>query len=291
MSIRGQYVIEGYKYVHNEKVTYLEPLNKQSLDLFLCYCGIEACQPGYSFGPSVRSHYLIHYILEGEGFYEVNGARHYLKKHQGFLINPETPTYYQADKENPWRYIWIGFNGVKAGHYLNYANLNKENLIFECDDPAIESIIMQMFKLNVNTPTNELELQSLLYLFFSKLAKNSQAIDHKQRYQVAAQGYLEQSIQFIHKYYHTPIKVSDIAIYIGVNRSYLTSIFKQKLNTSPQEFLLNYRLEKACHRLKQTNDPINEIAKSVGYNDPFAFSKIFRKVYGVSPKKYRELED
>lgn len=100
--------MEGYKYVHNEKVTYLEPLNKQSLDLFLCYCGIEACQPGYSFGPSVRSHYLIHYILEGEGFYEVNGRRHHLKKHQGFLIIRKRPPIYKLIRKTLEIYLdWV----------------------------------------------------------------------------------------------------------------------------------------------------------------------------------------
>lgn len=284
--------MEEYKYVHDERLTYLEPLNKQSLDLFLCFCGIEACKPGYSFGPYVRSQYIIHYVLDGEGYYQVNDKQHHIKKGQGFLITPETVTFYQADEENPWKYMWIGFNGVKAAHYLNYANLNEDNLIFECIDNELEACIMRMFELNANTPSNELELQSLIYLFLSRLAKNTKPTDSKQRHKVAAEGYLEQSIQFINKYYQNIIKVNDIATYVGVNRSYLTSIFKQKLNISPQEFLLNFRLDKACQLLTHTNLPINEIAKSVGYPDPFAFSKIFKKVYGISPKKYRQsIED
>ena len=145
-----------------------------------------------------------------------------------------------------------------------------------------------MFELNADTPSNELEIQSLLYLFLSKLASNNANIDLKHRSKVAAEGYLEQSIEFINNYYMKPIKINDIASYIGVNRSYLTSIFKQKLNISPQEFLMNFRMEKASHQLMISNQPINEIAKSVGYPDPFAFSKVFRKIYGKSPKQYRE---
>lgn len=277
-----------YKYFQNETVTYFEPLNKQSLDLFLCYCGIEACPPGYSYG-KVRSQYLIHYVLDGEGIYKANGKTYHLHKNQGFLINPETENYYQASEDNPWTYIWIAFNGVKAAHYLNYANLDKENLIFECQNGAsLYNCVAQMFELNVDTPANELEIQSLLYLFLSKLSSNSTAIDLKQRSKVAAEGYLEQSIEFINNYYMKPIKINDIAVYIGVNRSYLTSIFKQKLNISPQEFLMNFRMEKASDQLINSNLPINEIAKSVGYPDPFAFSKVFRKIHGKSPKQYRE---
>ena len=277
-----------YKYFQNETVTYFEPLNKQSFDLFLCFCGIEACPPRHSYD-KVRSQYLIHYILDGEGTYKVNDKTYHLKKNQGFLITPETQHSYQADEQNPWTYIWIGFNGVKAAHYLNYANLNKENLIFECQDSAsLYNCVKKMFELNADTPSNELEIQSLLYLFLSKLASNNANIDLKHRSKVAAEGYLEQSIEFINNYYMKPIKINDIASYIGVNRSYLTSIFKQKLNISPQEFLMNFRMEKASHQLMNSNQPINEIAKSVGYPDPFAFSKVFRKIYGKSPKQYRE---
>lgn len=280
--------MKNSKYFQDERVTYFEPLNKQSLDLFLCYCGIEACSPGYSYD-KVRSQYLIHYILEGEGIYKVNGKTYHLKKNQGFLITPELENYYQADEENPWTYIWIAFNGVKAAHYLNYANLSKDNLIFECANASsLYDCVNRMFELNADTPSNELEIQSLLYLFLSKLASNSATIDLKQRNKVAAEGYLEQSIDFINKYYMKPIKINDIAEYIGVNRSYLTSIFKQKLSISPQEFLMNFRMEKACDQLKNSNQPINEIAKSVGYPDPFAFSKVFRKMHGQSPKQYRE---
>lgn len=280
--------MENNKYFQNETVTYFEPLNKQSLDLFLCYCGIEACPPGHSYD-KVRSQYLIHYILDGEGVYKANGKTYHLKKNQGFLITPEMENHYQADVENPWTYIWIAFNGVKAAHYLNYANLNKDNLIFECHNAAsLYDCVQHMFDLNADTPSNELEIQSLLYLFISKLASHNSNVDLKQRNKAAAEGYLEQSVEFIHKYYMKPIKINDIAGYIGVNRSYLTSIFKQKLNTSPQEYLMTFRMEKACDLLMNTNQAINEIAKSVGYPDPFAFSKVFRKIHGKSPKQYRE---
>ena len=279
--------MEHIKYFREQTVTYLEPLKKNSLDLFLCYCGYEQCRPGYGFGPAVRSEYLIHQILEGEGTYHVNGEVYHLKKNQGFLILPGEITYYEANQDHPWHYIWIAVNGMKASHYLNYANLNEQKLIFNFeDDERLKNYVFQMLEIDSYTYANELKLQALIYQFFSALIE----VNHEVVSPYKTKGseiYLEQSIQYIHSNYANPIKVCDIAEFIGINRSYLTNIFKEKLNTSPQEYLLNHRLTIACEVLTQTNLPIADIAKGVGYNDPFAFSKIFRKHKCMSPSQFR----
>lgn len=276
------------KYIEDSKVTYLETIKKQSVDLFLCYCGTENCTPGYSYGPAVRSQYLIHYIIDGEGFYTVNDKTYKLKKKQGFLICPNTVTYYEADKDNPWSYMWIGFNGVKAETYLNYANLNEENVTFEYSkDDCLKEYITEMLKLKEMNYSNELKLEGLLYFFMSKLAESRKNTFDKTSYK-STELYLEKSIEFIENNYSHNIKINDIASYIGINRSYLTNIFKKSINVSPQEFLVNYRIDKAATLLKTTDLSIKAVAKSIGYSDPLTFSKIFKKIIGESPKSYRE---
>lgn len=280
--------MKEFKYFEDEKAKYLETVKKQSVDLFLYYCGTEKCTPSYSFGPAVRSHYLIHYILDGQGKLEVNGKTYYLKKNQGFLIPPDTVTYYEADKDNPWTYIWIGFNGVKADTYLAYANLDIDNPIFEYgEDNSLKEYVTQMLNLNTLSYANELELEGLLYLFMSKLARCSHKSKSNENLKMA-ELYIEKSVEFIENNYSNPIKINDIANYIGLNRSYLTHIFKKNLNVSPQEFLLNFRIDKACDLLKRSSLSVGDISRSVGYSDPLTFSKIFKKVKDVSPKKYRD---
>lgn len=277
------------KYFEDSKAKYLEPQKKQAVDLFLCYCGSENCTPGYSYGPAVRSQYLLHYIIDGEGSYTVNNKTYKLGKNQGFLICPDTITYYEADKENPWSYMWIGFNGVKAETYLNYANLNEENLIFEyTKDDSLKDYISEMLKLKEMDYSNELKLEGLLYLFMSKLVESRKDISNKMSYK-STELYLEKSIEFIENNYPNNIKINDIANYIGINRSYLTHIFKKNIDMSPQDFLLNYKIDKACTLLQNTDLSIKVVAKSIGYSDPLTFSKIFKKLKGESPKSFREM--
>lgn len=276
------------KYFEDPKYKYLEPQKKQSVDLFLCYCGMENCTPSHSYGPAIRSQYLIHYIIDGEGSYTVNNTTYKLKKNQGFLICPNMLTYYEADKTNPWTYMWIGFNGIKAQTYLNYANLNEENPIFEYSkDDCLKNYIFEMFKLKEMDHSTELKLEGLLYFFMSKLVETRKSTSNQKSYK-NTELYLEKSIEFIENNYSHNIKVNDIAKYIGINRSYLTNIFKKNLNVSPQEFLVNYKIDKASELLKNTGLSIKSIAASVGYSDPLTFSKIFKKIVGDNPKSYRE---
>lgn len=276
------------KYIEDSKIKYLEPQKKQSVDLFLCYCGIESCAPSYSYGPAVRPQYLIHYIVDGEGSYTVNNKTYKLKKNQGFLIWPSVLTYYEADKDNPWTYMWVGFNGVKAQTYLSYANLNEDNLIFEYSkDDSLKNHISEMLKLKERDHSSELKLEGLLYFFMSALAETQKDTNNQKTYK-STELYLEKSIEFIDNNYSNNIKINDIASYIGINRSYLTNIFKKNINMSPQEFLVNYKIDKACELLNSTDLSIKAIAASVGYSDPLTFSKIFKKVTGDNPKGYRE---
>ena len=123
--------MSSYIYFEDDGIKYLESTKKEYVDLCLCFCGIEVCKSSHSFGPAIREHYIIHYILDGKGIYKVGDKVYNLEKNQGFLICPGDLTYYEADNDDPWTYIWVAFNGIKSEQYLKYANLSLEYLIFE----------------------------------------------------------------------------------------------------------------------------------------------------------------
>ena len=88
-------------------VYYLENTNRNFNDMYLCYCGFEKCTPLHSFGPAIRPNYLLHYVLDGKGYYYANNKKYTVTKNEGFLINPNVITFYEADEEEPWTYLWI----------------------------------------------------------------------------------------------------------------------------------------------------------------------------------------
>ncbi|MFB9324727.1 AraC family transcriptional regulator [Paenibacillus aurantiacus] len=269
-------------------IEYLSP-SKQHTELYLTQYGMEDCLPGHFFGPAVRTHYLLHYILEGEGIFEVGGKKYKLRKGQGFLICPGVITYYQADTVNPWTYCWIGFNGTLAESLLRNAgfSITSPILCYERDD-AIYELIMSMSQSQSYRHARETRLTGLLYSMLAMLMEfspNKLPTPPESR----AEIYVEQVQLFIENNYAQKITVGDIARVIGLNRSYLCSLFHQRMNMSIQDYLIRYRMNKACEMMGNVELSIGDISRSVGYHDPLLFSKMFKKVKGDSPRHYRAL--
>ena len=80
-------------------------------DLKILFSGKAVCESLYSFGPAVRPNYIIHIVTKGKGRYQLDNESYEVTAGQGFIIPPDTRTFYQADKEDPWSYYWIGFEG------------------------------------------------------------------------------------------------------------------------------------------------------------------------------------
>ncbi len=269
--------------------TYIPTNILQNADLNVYQCGTQECSPGHSFGPAVRDHFLIHYILSGKGVFHVGNTTCHLKEGDGFLICPDVITYYQADTHDPWSYSWVGFHGLKAEAYLKDGNLTLDNPIFTYDsDGFIKECFEHMMETKKIPRGRDVRLLSYLYLFLSKLIEangnnlfTDGGMDKKEQY-------AKKVIEYIEMNYSRKMSIAEAAHYIGLDRCYLGSIFKHYFNVSMQEFLINYRVNKACELMKTNNLTIGDISRSIGYDDPLLFSKIFRKVKGVSPKDYKK---
>ena len=258
-------------------------------DLNLIFCGREACESLHSFGPVVRPHYILHYILEGKGIFQAGGETWQLQEKQGFLIEPEELTFYQADQENPWTYCWIGFDGSLAPVLLRELGLSRERPVFCCDQKeAMEDVFLTIFRHQKYSEVNDLILQSQLYRFFAILMENCRIPDRTQG--VQKNDYVQAAERYIRNHYFMPVHVQDAADYAGINRSYLYTLFLAETGMSPSEYLTRYRLTRAAQLLRLTSYPIERIALSCGYQDPVVFTKAFRKEYGVTPRRFRLAE-
>ncbi|CAN5780758.1 hypothetical protein BH09VER1_BH09VER1_17710 [soil metagenome] len=81
--------------------------------------------------------------------------------------------------------------------------------------------------------------------------------------------------------------LGDLAKIAGLSPPYFCSQFKKTFGVSPMESLIHHRLHHAAHLLTNWNLNISEISAQVGYQDLFHFSKMFRKKFGMSPRKVR----
>ncbi len=268
----------------------LENLNHSTLDMYLTTCGIQNCVAGHHFGPGKRDSYILHFVSDGKGTFKCDGVTYELSRGDVFLVKPDTEVYYIADENNPWSYMWVGFNGIKALSYLEAAGLEGKAVTTKCSNtPIIFSCIQQMIMYRQLTLANELRRESALLQIFSVMMEEYKGtLPKEERYDYPYQIYVEQAVDYIQRNFKSNIKVSDLASYIGIDRSYLTNIFKNVMKMSPQEYLIKYRMELAKDLLKNSDKKIGDIAEKIGYYDQLSFSKMFKKVEGISPTEYRE---
>lgn len=256
-------------------------------EFYLCFCGYAQCMPLHNFGLSARPNYIIHYILEGKGIYQTGGRKFELSKGQGFLIEPETLTFYQADQEQPWTYLWVGFGGSRAKAFLQDIGLNSSQLTFQCTrGDELKDILFSMLEHREPTAANFYFLQGKLYEFFSVLAHEITLEEHPKL--PPENNYIQEAISFIRNNYSLGIRVSDIARHLNVNRSYLYTLFMEALDVSPKDFLTRFRISRARELITLTDFSIEHIAHSCGYQNALVFSKSFKSILGMTPSAYRK---
>ena len=261
----------------------LQLLAPKFKEFYLCFCGYAKCNPLHSFGPAVRPNYIIHYILEGKGIYQVGEQKYELSQNQGFLIEPETLTFYQATLD----ISLIVFGGARARHMLHDIGLNSSQLIFQCTyGNDLKQIILDMLKHTQSTTSNIYYLQGKLYEFFSVLSRDV-AIETAPAISQES-NYILEAISFIRNNYSRGVSVADVAAQLNINRSYLYTLFKNTLDISPKNFLTNFRISRAREQLILTDYSVEYIAHSCGYHDTLVFSKAFKSIIGFTPREYRK---
>lgn len=134
--------------------------------------------------------------------------------------------------------------------------------------------------------SNELRRNGQLGIFLSVIAESA-AVTEKSE-EDRANTYVRKAVSFIQNNYCNPIKVTDVADYVCINRSYLYTLFQKSMDMSPQQFLTTFRITKATELLQLTSLPVESIAFSCGYSDPMVFAKAFRQMKKMSPTAYRK---
>lgn len=266
--------------------------NETFVDLSLYQFGWERCRPSQSFGPAARNHYLFHYVISGTGILHADDKAktthtYRVKSGQGFMIFPNQINTYIADKNQPWEYVWLEFDGLRVKEALSIAGLSQNASIYHATSHDLREIMMhEMLYIAQHGEMPPFHLIGHLYLFLDALTRSVSS------FRLSSNGrlqdfYIHEAINFIEQNFQNDISVENIADSCGLNRSYFGKIFKKSIGRTPQEFLMHYRMTKAAELLKLTKLTVSDIGKAVGYDNSFHFSRAFKHVYGIPPREWR----
>ncbi len=248
-------------------------INRGFSDINPLAAGYENCAPEHSYGPCARDYYMIHYVVSGKGRFKTGEKTYSLTAGDMFLFSPREITFYQADKEEPWTYIWVGFTTS-----FDLTDIFNQHVISARECGSIFSEITECEKFD---RFREWYICGKIFEILAYLDKKTLNIGEPvNQYVLMAQNYIESN-------YQKKITVDMMAKSLNLDRSYFSTIFKKQTGKSPQQYLIDYRLEKAAQDMIVYDCTPTDAAISCGYADIFNFSRMFKKKFGMAPQHYK----
>lgn len=246
--------------------------------------GSQKCMPLHQWGPGVRNHYLIHYIVSGKGVFVEGDKTYRIGAGEAFLALPDTEITYYADADDPWEYAWVGFAGTDAQPILQCTAFSEGSPVIRPEDgEAFHKALLRIYAARGADFNHAVRMTGELYSALSLLMHSQPA---RRDESIAAQ-YVQKAATYIAHHYAYPISIPDIASYVGIDRSHLYTVFKQVTGVSPKDYLTDFRIRRACALLREPALSITAVANSVGFENNLYFSKVFRKRMNLSPSDYR----
>lgn len=259
----------------------------------LSQSGFEVCKPSHKYGPAVRDHYLIHYVISGCGIFYYEGNKVPIHSGQMFMIMPDEKTMYQADLNNPWSYCWFGIDGNDIETIIKSIGFSKALRVrdYNHGEYGIIEGVRALVDNRIESKGDQLKETGYLYLLLGQMVKAyEESLDYNTDL-IELNRHVKIAVNYMEKHYMHDITIQDVAEHVGIDRTQLYRVFYMDMEMGPKEYLLKMRIEKACVMLRNTEHSIKHIGLSVGYRDPYQFSKIFKKWIGSSPREFRKQDD
>jgi len=244
-------------------------LNRQLSDLNPVIVGIAKCKPGDIGLEELSPFTLIHYVYAGKGTYVFRGNRYSIEAGQAFITPPNEAARAIADEHDPWISAWVGFKGSLAPDFWRLPP------VFTPDEPCFPHIR----NLQEPQPNLEIELAIDLMTLYTKLIFPTSGKRER------APSYVQAVIDYISVHYMEDLSIQDVADHVGLNRDYLSRVFKAEMNSSIQSHLLYVRMMEA-KRLLSLGRSVDEAGKLCGFNSLAHFSRQFKRYIGRSPQQW-----
>lgn len=236
---------------------------------------------------SGSSQHILLYCLDGKGYVEIGKKRYDLKPHTYFIIPKGVAHHYGTSNSDPWSIYWVHFCGDNSNILLSRytRDLDPEVQLVPYDEQRIElfNLIFSMLENNYSTRNIELvniKMQELLCSF----------IYHEELYpSYYTTDYISSSIRFMKENLDQSFSIQELASRLNYSVSHYSDLFKKKTGCSPIHYFNQLKIQKSCQYLYFTDLNIKEICVKTGFDDPYYFSRMFKKLMGLSPSKYRSM--
>lgn len=243
----------------------------------------------YRERPEGSAAYIVIYCTGGEGWYRVhNRKRQLLQKGYAVVIPAGMAHEYASSSEHPWSIYWWHMRGAHVADFFSSAAENSEPIpvpvekslkIVELFDECYE-LLQKGYTLNHIIYVSQLASHLAAILSFSQLQPLSSQ-QQRQKHDI------EVIVKFMTEHLEEHLSLKELAAESKLSIPHFTHMFKKATGYSPIDYYLRLKIQLACQHLDLTDHSIKEISHRLGFQDPYYFSRLFKKIMGCSPSQYR----
>ncbi|MDZ4287441.1 MAG: AraC family transcriptional regulator [Prosthecobacter sp.] len=227
--------------------------------------------------------------LSGRGWVQVVGKRHEVPPGSLVWINCHHPHAYGAAAKDPWELYWLRMEGRSLDRIAEILEVRSFPVFTDVVTKDIATEFERAFRhMTGSRPCDaacvNAAIASIIAMAFETRLSDPDAIRPELPPPV------QKALEKMRLYFHQPLRVSELAQLAGMSESHFSRQFKAAIGTSPIDWLRRERINQAKRRLIESEDPVKEVARQVGYSDQFFFSKDFKKMTKLTPTQFREQE-
>lgn len=264
-----------------EYIVSIPPQSKKS-PFALTLTGITYENPWYEINRPSCDIFTMEYVISGKGHIEINGHEYIAETGDSYILPNGKNIRYYSDRADPWRKIWFNAQGAFLSETARIFGLSGR-IVF----PKTNTLpyFKRILKICENKALSADEINTLcapvfteLIMFISsEINKNDSISDEA----MTLKRYIDSRIE-------ENISIKTLSKLIFRSESQTIRIFKKNFNTTPYDYLLDNKINRAKEIILNTNLSVKETAYRLGFSDEHYFSGIFHKKTGLSPTEYRK---
>lgn len=273
-------VVEGKYYVHSQG------RNPNGNIKVIC-AGMEVCQQGYSIDRKNFDYYAIEFIANGNCKLKLCGQEFEVSSGCCFVYGPKSEHKIEALGKSPIKKYFVDFDGLDALAKMKEFSLNEGVMFYLGNQRWVQDIFDQFVEsgeLHRHEATSLVE--QLLKLLFVRLLIDRQTPGIMQSF---SNETFTNCWRYIQEHYLETNSIEEVAYACSVNKVYVARLFKRYAKETPFKLLTRLKIKHAAQIILKHNLPVKQVGAMVGYDDPYHFSRVFKKVMGISPKNYAYL--
>ena len=232
---------------------------------------------------------ILFYCVQGKGYYTLDGHTFTLNPNQ-YVIVPATdkPLVYWSDTEDPWSIYWVHFtsDALQAFNRAYHIVPDQGPQYIPHNEKGIR-IWEEMYE-NLSrgySPENLMNTNLCLYHLIATFVFSQQ---QNQNSSSPEKAIIRETIDYMKNNLDKTIRIEDFADLNKYSVSHFSKLFRLTTGMSPIEYFIHLKMQKACQLLYTEDSRVKQIAALLGYDDPYYFSRLFKKYMNTSPETYRK---